>query len=147
MPAVRVYVPAGRAELDELATTGELSAGRGTPREAYAVTPALAEAGAGHDQEDLEYTAFCDAVDAAGRRRVAPGDRRVVVAADAEPQWVVARGGTPVSRVVLTSGVPLGRIASFHIDEDAHAGAAGGVGAAGAGAGAGPSGGLGGAGG
>lgn len=122
MPAVRVYVPAGRAELDEFATTGVLSAGPGTPREAYAVTPGLARVGGGHDLETLEYSAFCDAVEAAGRRRGAAGDRRVVVAADADRDWVVPREGTPISRIVLTGGLPLSRVASFHIDEEAGAG-------------------------
>lgn len=117
MPVVRVYLPVGRADLAELASSGTLSAGRGAPREAYLVTPGLEAAGGSHDSEDLEYTAFGDAVEAAGRRRDAPGDRRVVAAADADPEWVVPREGTPVTRVALTTGLARSRIAAFHIDE------------------------------
>ncbi|MDN5790784.1 MAG: hypothetical protein L0H25_07940, partial [Micrococcales bacterium] len=54
---------------------------------------------------------------AAERQRLIPGDRRVIAAADAESGWVVPREGTPVTRVVLTTGLPRSRFASFHIDE------------------------------
>jgi hypothetical protein len=118
MPVVRVYVPVGRTELDELATTGTLPAGPGAPREAYAVTPGLEEAAPGLDMEDLEYAAFSDAVAAASAARSAVGQRRVVAAADADAGWVAPRGGNPVSRVVLTAPLPLSRVASFHIDEE-----------------------------
>ena len=124
MPVVRVYVPVGRSELAELAETGALSAGPGMPRPAHAVTTDLHRAGAGHDLEDLEYTAFCDAVDAAGAARAVPGDRRVVLSADADPESVVERGRTgAVTQVVLTAALPLSRLASLHVDEGAGAGA------------------------
>jgi hypothetical protein len=118
MPVVRVYVPVGRAELDVLAATGELPAGPGTPRVAYAVTQGLEETAPGLDVEDLEYAAFSDAVLASGASRSAPGHRRVVAAADADPGWVAPRGGAPVSRVALTASLPLSRVASFHIDDE-----------------------------
>lgn len=117
MPVVRVYVPLGRAGLGELATSGSLAAGPGSPRTAYAVTPALEEAGPGLDVEDLEYAAFSDAVEAAAGLRSGPSDRRVVAAADADPTWVAPRQGGPVSSVVLTAPVPLARVASFHVDD------------------------------
>jgi hypothetical protein len=118
MPVVRVYVPLGRSDLDELATAGGLPAGPGAPRTAYAVTPGLEEAAPGLDVEDLEYAAFSDAVAAAGGARSAAGHRRVVAAADADTGWVAPRGGNPVSRVVLTAPLPLSRVASFHIDDE-----------------------------
>jgi hypothetical protein len=118
MPVVRVYVPLGRTGLDELATTGSLAAGPGTPRTAYAVTSGLEKAAPGLDVEDLEYAAFSDAVEAAARLRSARSDRRVVAAADADPSWLSPRDGVPVSKVVLTAPVPLARVASFHVDDE-----------------------------
>jgi hypothetical protein len=123
MPVVRVYVPLGRAGLEELSSDGSLAAGPGTPRTAYAVTAGLERAAPGLDVEDLEYAAFSDAVDAAGALRSAPRDRRVVVAADADPGWVAPRDGQPVSRVVLTAPLALSRVASFHVDDEVTGGA------------------------
>ena len=118
MPVVRVYLPVGRADLDELATTGGLPAGPGTPRTAYAVTPGLIESAPGLDAEDLEYAAFSDAVSAAAAARTAAGHRRVVAAADADATWVAPRSGGLVSTVALTARIPLSRVASFHIDDE-----------------------------
>jgi hypothetical protein len=118
MPVVRVYLPLDRAGLEQLATTGALPAGPGTPRTAYAVTPGLERAAPGLDVEDLEYAAFSDAVEAAAGLRSAPSDRRVVASADADPGWVAPRDGAPVSKVVLTAPLPLSRVASFHIDDE-----------------------------
>jgi len=118
MPVVRVYVPLGREDLEQLAAAGSLAAGPGTPRQAYAVTPGLERAGPGLDVEDLEYAAFSDAVAAAGALRAAPIDRRVVASADADPAWVAPREGSPVSEVLVTAPIPLSRVASFHVDDD-----------------------------
>ncbi|MBW8731790.1 MAG: hypothetical protein JF622_12625 [Terrabacter sp.] len=117
MPVVRVYVPLGRAGLEELATAGALAAGPGTPRTAYAVTSGLERAAPGLDVEDLEYAAYSDAVEAAGGLRSGRSDRRVVAAADADATCVSPRDGAPVSKVVLTAPVPLSRVASFHVDD------------------------------
>jgi hypothetical protein len=122
VPVVRVYVPLGRDGLEELAASGSLPAGPGTPRVAYAVTPALEASAPGHDVEDLEYAAFSDAVAAAGALRAAPGHRRVVAAADADAASVVPREGRPVSRVVVTAPLPLSRVASFHVDDEVSVG-------------------------
>lgn len=122
MPVVRVYVPLGREGLEELAAAGFLAAGPGSPRQAYAVTPRLEKAAPGLDVDGLEYAAFSDAVDAAGALRSAPADRRVVASADADPSWVAPRDGQPVSKVILTSAIPLSRVASFHVDDDVQAG-------------------------
>ncbi|MEW1953969.1 hypothetical protein [Terrabacter sp. NPDC080008] len=122
MPVVRVYVPLGRAGLEELAGTGALAAGPGSPRIAYAVTSRLERLAPGLDLEDLEYAAFSDAVTAAAELRAAPSDRRVVASADADASWVAPREDAPVSKVLLTQPVPLARVASFHIDEEGPAG-------------------------
>ena len=135
MPVVRVYLPVGPVDLAELAERGSLSsapaapatpATPSTPRVAYAVTPELVRVMPGHDVEDLEYAAFSDAVAAAGAARHPAGEpahRRVVIAADVDPEWLAA--GKPKSptdsicAVELTEPVPLARVASFHIDERA----------------------------
>ena len=119
MPVVRVYVPVGRQDLDDLAATGALAVDRSSPRNAFAVTDELRSRAAGLDLEDLEFAAFSDAVAASAAARSAPGDRRVVASADADPGWLLGSDGTPVSGVRLVASVPLSRIASFHVDETA----------------------------
>ncbi|WP_353511178.1 hypothetical protein [Intrasporangium sp.] len=121
MPVIRVYVPIGRRDLDDLAQTGALDVDRTRPRNAFAVTDELRSVAAGLDLEDLEFTAFSDAVAASGAARSMPGDRRIVVSADADPAWVLEGDGQPVSRVRLVASVPMRRIASFHVDETAGA--------------------------
>lgn len=117
MPVVRIYLPVGRTELAELADTGYVPATVATPREAFAVTEALVAGAPNLDDEDLEYAAFTDAVLAAGAVLADPGDRRVVLAADADPAWVAEADGRPVSRVWLVAPLPVSRVSSFHIDE------------------------------
>ncbi len=119
MPVIRIYVPIGRRELDELSERGSLEADSARPRAAFAVTDALAAGAPGLDVEDLEYAAFSDAVKHAHSVRAVPTDRRVVAAADADPDWVRDGDGAPVSAVALVVPVPVSRIASFHVDEDA----------------------------
>ncbi|MEO7448311.1 MAG: hypothetical protein ABI336_08555 [Humibacillus sp.] len=124
MAVVRVYVPLGRADLQTFASTGSLAATATSPRPAYAVTSLLQASAPGLDVEDLEFAAFTDAVEAAGAHRSAPGHRRVVVAADADPSWVVAGAGEPVSGVALVAHLPLARVASFHVDDESTEGGA-----------------------
>lgn len=124
MSVIRVYLPVGRDDLESLASSGHLVASSESPLPAYAVTSALRDSAPGLDVEDLEFAAFSDAVGAAGARRSTPGHRRVVVAADADPAWVLPGGGGPPSAVTLVAPVPLARVASFHVDEEtAEAGA------------------------
>lgn len=123
MPVVRVYVPLTGAAVRALAESGWLRAAPDKPTPAFAVTRELARSAPGLDEEDLEYAAFVDAVALAGECRQQPGDRRVVVAADADPSGV-RPGAGPVSAVELVEDLPLARIASFHVDEEgAHRGA------------------------
>jgi hypothetical protein len=124
MAVVRVYVPLAQADLEQLATSGSLAAGQGTPVSAYAVTSALRSRAPGLDVEDLEYAAFSDAVAAAGSVRSSPRHRRVVAAADADPSWLVQGVGEPASSVVLVAPLPLSRVASFHIDDESAVGVA-----------------------
>ncbi len=118
MPAVRVYVPLGRQGLLALAQDRRLGGAPGSPLRAYAVTPGLQAAHPGEGAEELEYLAFCDAAAAARSLREAPGERRVVVAADTEPDWLEdSDGGT--AAVGIREDVPLSRVASFHVDDPA----------------------------
>ena len=124
MAVVRVYVPLGRTVLEELAAAGSLPAGPGSPISAYAVTSALRSRAPGLDVEDLEYAAFSDAVAATAGVRESPQHRRVVAAADADPSWVVQGVADPASGVVLVAPLPLSRVASFHVDDEAAVGRA-----------------------
>ncbi len=123
----RVYLPLALAGLDRLAADREVAPG---PLRAHAVTAALARAMPGAEEEDREYVALCDAVEAAGGLRGSPGDRRVVAAADVAADVVaevvegpgevvgeVAEGAGARSRVTLSAAVPLRRVVSFHVDE------------------------------
>jgi len=118
MPVVRIYLPVGRRELEHLQATGTVDASPSSPRQGFAVTDELRSRTPGADVEELEYAAFADAVAASASARSAPGDRRVVAATDADPEWVSTGGGGAVSSVALVAPVPRSRIASFHVDED-----------------------------
>jgi hypothetical protein len=118
MPVTRVYVPIGRRELEQLSEQGFLVADATRPLAAFAVTDALAAGAPGLDVENLEYAAFSDAVKHADSVRTESTDRRVVAAADADPDWVTAGDGAPASAVGLVAPVPVSRIASFHVDEN-----------------------------
>jgi len=80
---VRVYVPATITMLRQLVADGELRAVGGT---AFAVTPALREAYASGDADELAYAAMADAARASLRLLTAGAEpaRRVVVCADVD---------------------------------------------------------------
>ncbi len=100
--------------VDELADV--LAAARLPERAAHGVTPALARLDPGADEEDLEFEAMCQALDAA--RSLGAG-RRVVAAADVASRDAAA--GTDGSEALLTgtSSIPLGDVVSFHVEENA----------------------------
>jgi hypothetical protein len=116
MPVVRIYVPIGGEALHELARVGHVGASVDAPVAAFAVTEELTAQAPALDEEDLEYAAFVDAVAAAGTRRDHRGDRRLVLAGDADPESLRPAAGAP-SAVRLIDDLPLSRIASFHVDE------------------------------
>lgn len=127
MPVVRVYLPVGPADLAVLAERGSLPATPDSTRVVFAVTPELERSAPGLDVEDLEYAAFSDAVVAAGAAAHGAADRRVVIAADVDPDWLVESETQPrdsVCAVTLAAAVPQARVASFHIDERPGAGSA-----------------------
>lgn len=118
MPAVRIYVPLAAGSLGALVERRAIGASEGAPVVAYAVTPGLEAAHPAEGVEELEYLAFCDAAAAATKLRESPDDRRVIVSADADPDWLLdSDGGT--AAVALVRELPLSRVASFHVDDEA----------------------------
>lgn len=108
---MRVYVP---LLVDELA---DVLAARALPtRPAYGVTEHLRTAAHGADEEDLEFEAMCQALDAA---RTLGAGRRVVAAGDAAPRGAGGDG----ARLDGSGALGLGDVVSFHVEE--HEGAVG----------------------
>ncbi len=120
---MRVFVPATLPALAAALRAGQLGPG---PLAGFAVTPALREAYASGDEEELQYAALTEAARAS--LRMLAGDpaapsRRVVLAAEIQPEQVSwdARDGEP-ARVVIGEPIPVKRLASAHVD-DSQAGA------------------------
>jgi hypothetical protein len=115
---MRVYLPSTLPDLANILAKGEAGP---APLHAFAVTPALREAYASGDEEELEYVAML----AAARQslRLLDADltaarRRVVLAADvpdAQVSWH-AYDDEPAT-VQVDAPVPLTAVASGHVDE------------------------------
>jgi len=120
---MRVFLASTLPALGRALQAGQVGPG---PLPGFAVTPALREAYASGDAEELEYAALTEAARASLRLiaddPVAP-PRRVVLAAEmpAEQLSWDARDEEP-ARVVILQPVPLARVASAHVD-DTEAGA------------------------
>ncbi|MEZ0075005.1 DUF6912 family protein [Planotetraspora sp. GP83] len=119
---MRVYLPCTLPALAQVAAAGELGP---APLTGYAVTPALIEWYVSGDTEELEYVALTEAARASLRMLVADradgvevAARRVVVAADV-PDDIVKIGPhlEERARVRLLQPVPLGMLASVHVDD------------------------------
>ena len=110
---MRIFLPATVPMLRTLVERGELAPVRGL---GFALTPALREAYATGDAEELEYAAMLDAARAALRLLAADPAapaRRVVVAVDAD--------ATPLpdlddAAVALPGPVPMRAVAAVHVD-------------------------------
>ena len=117
---MRVYLPSTLPALADVLREGTVGPG---PVHGFAVTPALREAYASGDEEELEYIAMLAAARESLRLlRAAPKAprRRVVLAADAEATWI-AYDDDPAA-VVISGPIPLAALASGHVDdEDAEA--------------------------
>lgn len=114
MTQTRIYLPLHATRLRELADTRQLS---GAPLAAFAVTASIERSLPLGDEEEWEYAALCEAVAAAGELREKDGAKRVVAAADVDPDWVRERPGSDLGAVEVTEDVPMRNIVSFHIDE------------------------------
>jgi len=140
---MRVFLPSTLPALAEALRAGKVGpagqAGSGTPgpglalsespdpgqQPGYAVTPALREAYASGDEEELEYAALTEAARASLRMLAgnpAAPPRRVVLAAEIPADGVKldARDREP-GRVLVIAAIPIDTVASAHVD-DAEAG-------------------------
>jgi hypothetical protein len=115
---MRVYLPSTLPVLAQVLRAGQVGEG---PLAGFAVTPALREAYASGDDEELEYAALIEAARASLRLLAddpkAPG-RRVVLAAEIPADQVSwdARDREP-GRVVVGAPVPIQRVAAAHVDD------------------------------
>lgn len=115
---MRVYLPSTMPGLADILAKGEAGP---PPLHGFAVTPALREAYASGDDEELEYVAMLAAARQSLRLLDAAQDaprRRVVLAADvpdAEVSWL-AYDDEPAT-VQVAAVVPLKAIVSGHVDD------------------------------
>jgi hypothetical protein len=130
---MRVFLPSTLPALAEALRAGQVSSPGLDLNESpdpgqqpgYAVTPALREAYASGDEEELEYAALTEAARASLRMLAAnpaAPPRRVVLAVEIPADGVKpdARDREP-GRVLVTAVIPVDTLASAHVD-DAEAG-------------------------
>jgi hypothetical protein len=114
---MRVFLPSTLPAVAQALQAGQVGPG---PLPGFAVTPALREAYASGDTEELEYAALTEAARASLRLlagdRAAPS-RRVVLAAEIPAEHVRwdPDPGEP-ARVVVTAAVPVKWLAAAHVD-------------------------------
>jgi hypothetical protein len=126
---MRVFFPSTLPALGKALQAGELGPGPG-PLPGYAVTPALREAYASGDEEELEYAALTEAARTSLRLLAAELEadgaatpRRVVLAADIpDDQVKPAAVDKEPARVFIGEAVPLARLACALVDDPAAAG-------------------------
>ena len=121
MTLTRIYIPLNAAGLRRLDADRAVT---GAPFLAYAVTDAVRASAPAAGQDGWEYSALSDAV-LRSAALLTPGERRrLVAAADVEPELVApAVPSDPGdfiedSAVLILDSVALKRIASFQVDAD-----------------------------
>jgi len=115
---MRVFLPSTLPALAQALQAGQLGNG---PVPGFAVTPALREAYASGDEEELEYAALSEAARASLRMLAedpAAPARRVVLAADIPAELLSwdAQDSEP-GRVVISEPVTVDLLASGHVDD------------------------------
>ena len=121
---MRVFLPSTLPALVEALRAGQVGSGLGAApghQPGYAVTPALREAYASGDEEELEYAALTEAARASLRmlaENPAAPPRRVVLAAEIPTDQVKldARDREP-GRVLVTVAIPVDKLAAAHADD------------------------------
>ena len=138
---MRVFLPSTLPALAQALRTGQVGPTQGPgPTQGFAVTPALREAYASGDEEELEYAALTEAARASLRMLAADPaapPRRVVLAAEIPELPTGLPTGHPTelpaellhwdtrddepARVLIAHAVPLAWLASAHVDDEAAA--------------------------
>jgi hypothetical protein len=117
MSQTRIYLPLNAIGTRRLAQDRQVS---GSPVRAFAVTPRVERSLPAGDDEEWEYAALTEAVEAATLVLPSVDEKRVVAAADVDPSWVSGNGaGDSLAAVEVSQPVPLARVVAFHIDETA----------------------------
>jgi hypothetical protein len=115
---MRVYLPSTLPGLTDILANAEIGP---APLRAFSVTPALREAYASGDEEELEYVAMLTAARQSLRLLDADQDaprRRVVLAADVPDTEVSWQAHDDESAAVLVSkAIPAAALAAGHIDD------------------------------
>src|ERR1700678_58110 len=115
---MRVFLPSTLPALASALRADQVGPG---PMPGFAVTPALREAYASGDQDELEYTALTEAARASLRMLAADPaapPRRVVLAAELpaeQVRWDPRDGES--GRVLIAEPVPLARLIAAHVDD------------------------------
>ena len=115
---MRVFLPSTIPALAAALRSGQLGPG---PLPGFAVTPALREAYASGDAEELDYVALTEAARASLRLLAddpAAPSRRVVLAAELPPELIGwdADSDEP-AQVTIKDPVPIKHLASAHVDD------------------------------
>ncbi|NYG07726.1 hypothetical protein BJ986_002213 [Phycicoccus badiiscoriae] len=117
MTQTRIYVPLLPDAVRRLAADGQVGP---APVEAFGVTERIERADPTGLEEEWEYAALCEAVDAAAGLQGTTVVKRVVAAADVDPGSVTPDGSREgLAALTVSTPVPLSRIVSFHVDETA----------------------------
>lgn len=117
MTQARIYLPLLPEAVRRLAADREVGP---APVAAFGVTGRIERADPTGLEEEWEYAALSEAVDAAAELQGTTVAKRVVAAADVDP-GVVSPDGTrdALGAVTVSVAVALRQVVSFHVDEEA----------------------------